>query len=128
MEADNAMRSNQMKAFSLLIVAVVCAGSLAAQGKKDKNEDANARSVQGTVVDPTDKQVAGAVVQLKDMRTLQIRSFLTLEDGTYHFSGLKTDVDYQVKADYSGMSSPTRTVSVFDNRKVAIVNLKLEKK
>ena len=122
------MRSYLMKSLSCATVAALCAVSLAAQGKKDKNEDANARSVQGVVMDPTDKPVTGAVVQLKDMRTLQIRSFLTLEDGSYHFSGLKTDVDYQVKAEYSGMSSPTRTVSVFDNRKVSIVNLKLEKK
>jgi hypothetical protein len=72
--------------------------------------------------------VVGAVVQLKDMRTLQVRSYITQEQGSYHFSGLKTDIDYQVKADYSGMSSGSRTLSVFDNRKSPIVNLKLEKK
>ena len=117
-----------MKGLSCVAVIAVCATALLAQGKKDKNEDANARSVQGLVSDAGDQPVVGAVVQLKDMRTLQIRSFLTQQDGMYHFSGLKTDNDYQVKADFSGLSSPTRTVSVFDNRKIAVINLKLEKK
>jgi len=33
-----------------------------------------------------------------------------------------------LKADYNNMSSGSKTLSVFDTRKLAIVNLKLEKK
>ncbi len=112
----------------IVVLAAVWAGSVGAQGNRDKNEDANTRAVQGIVLDANDKPVSGAVVQLKDMRTLQIRSFVTQDDGTYHFSGLKNDVDYQVKAEFNGMSSPVRTISVFDNRKLVQINLKLEKK
>jgi hypothetical protein len=96
--------------------------------QKKKNEDAGTRGVQGTVLGPDDKLVAGAVVQLKDMRTLQVRSFITQDDGSYHFSGLKADIDYQLKADFKGMSSSTKTLSVFDDRKTPIINLKVEKK
>jgi hypothetical protein len=85
------------------------------------------RSVQGQVVGPDDQPVVGAVVQLKDMHSLEIRSFVTQEEGKYHFSGLKTEIDYQVKAVSTGMSSAAKTVSLFDTRKIAVLNLKLEK-
>src|SRR5689334_10533025 len=127
MEDQSMVRTGSMKIFLCCTATLLCAVSLMAQNKKDKNEDANTRSVQGMVTDPGDQPANGAVVQLKDMRTLQIRSFLTQQDGAYHFSGLKTDVDYQVKADFNGMSSPSRTVSLFDNRKIAVINLKVEK-
>ena len=108
------------------VLAVACASLLAAQ-KKDK-EDPNVRSLQGQVVDPDDKPAAGAVVQLKDTRTLQVRSFITQANGEYRFSGLRADTDYEVKADYNGMSSDNRRLSNFDTRKIATVNLKLNKK
>ena len=111
----------------IAILAVTCAGLLAAQSKKDK-DDPTIRSLQGQVVDPDDKPVTGAVVQLKDTRTLQVRSFITQMNGEYRFSGLRTDTDYEIRAQYNGMSSDTRRLSNFDNRKIATVNIKLNKK
>ena len=73
-----------------------------AQGKK--GEPAT-RSVQGAVTNPDDSPAAGAVVQLKSTKTLQVRSFITKEDGTYHFFELSPDVDYELKADFQGASS-----------------------
>jgi hypothetical protein len=96
--------------------------------KKNKGEDLNTRSVQGTVTSADDSPVNGAVVQLKNLKTLQIRSFITQEDGNYYFHGLSPDVDYELKADYQGASSPTKTLSSFDSRKDATINLKLNKK
>ena len=108
------------------VLAVACASLLAAQ-KKDK-EDPNVRSLQGQVVDPDDKPAAGAVVQLKDTRTLQVRSFITQANGEYRFSGLRADTDYEVKADYNGMTSDNKRLSNFDSRKIATVNIKLNRK
>ena len=108
------------------VLAVACVQLLPAQ-KKEK-EDPTVRSLQGQVSDPDEKPVAGAVVQLKDMRTLQVRSFITQANGNYRFSGLRADTDYEIKADYNGMSSDNRRLSNFDTRKIAIVNLKLNKK
>ena len=96
--------------------------------KKNKGEDLNTRSVQGTVASADDSPVNGAVVQLKNLKTLQIRSFITQEDGNYYFHGLSPEVDYELKADYQGASSPTKTLSSFDSRKDATINLKLNKK
>lgn len=109
---------------SLLVLAAACWSPLAAQKKDD---DTSTRIVQGQVTDPDDQPVVGAVVQLKDMHSLQVRSFITEAEGKYHFSGLKTEIDYQVKALHNGMSSPSKTVSLFDTRKIATLNLKLEK-
>ena len=109
-----------MKCFLLVLVAV----TLLAQGR----DDSAPKSVQGTVTDTTDKMVDGAVVQLKDTKTLQIRSFITKADGLYHFHGLNPNVDYEVKAEYQGASSSTKTLSSFDTKKPAVINLKLDSK
>ena len=109
------------------LLAVAWAGTLPAQKNKDK-DDPTVRSLQGQVNDPDDKPVAGAVVQLKDTRTLQVRSFITQADGGYRFSGLRADTDYEVKAEYNGMSSDNKRLSNFDSRKIATVNMKLNKK
>lgn len=91
-------------------------------------QDASVRSVQGTVTDSGDKPVDGAVVQLKDTKTLQVRSFITKTDGLYHFHGLNPNVDYELKGDYQGASSSSKTLSSFDSKKQAVVNLKVDSK
>jgi hypothetical protein len=93
-----------------------------------KDENANIRSVQGVVRNAQGEAVNGAVVQLKNTKTLQIRSFITRDNGAYYFHGLNTDVDYELRADSDGESSSSKTLSSFDSRKEAVLNLKLEPK
>jgi len=112
---------------NVIIVSLTLVCALPAQKKKDK-EESSTRTLQGLVTDKDGNPASGAVVQLKDLRTLQIRSFITKDDGAYFFSGLKVDDDYQVKADWKGLSSDSKRLSVFDSRKTATINLKLEKK
>ena len=121
------MSSRFSRTMVIAVLTVACVGLLSAQKNKDK-EDPTVRSLQGFVNDPDEKPVAGAVVQLKDTRTLQVRSFITQADGSYRFSGLRADTDYEIKADYNGMSSDNKRLSNFDSRKIALVNLKLNKK
>jgi len=106
--------------------ALLLATSAAWADKKDENP--TIRSVQGVVNDAQGEAVNGAVVQLKNTKTLQIRSFITRDKGAYYFHGLSTDVDYELRAEFSGASSPSRTLSSFDTRKQPVVNLKLEPK
>src|SRR5215469_2320852 len=113
----------QAFAIPLLLIAIP-----AALSQKKKDDQANSRSVEGVVTSPEDVPLAGAVVQLKNTKTLQIRSFVTQEDGHYYFHGLNADIDYEVKADYNGQSSATHTLSSFDSRKDAVLNLKMKKK
>ena len=110
-------------AVMLLFSAIILSGRLQAQ----KNEDTTTRTVEGTVTDMANQPVSKAVVQLKNTKTLQIRSFITQDDGSYHFAGLGTDVEYQLKADHDGASTSWKTLSVFNSKKTAIINLKLNK-
>lgn len=96
--------------------------------KKDKDEDANTRAVGGVVRNEADEPVDGAVVQLKDTKTLRVRSYITQADGQYRFYGLSPNVDYEVRADFKDTASDTKTLSLFDSRKQAVINLKLDKK
>ena len=123
------LRSTRLLALTAAVaLTAVLSGALAAQSKKEKQQDATARSLEGLVVDAQGNIVLGAVVKLEDMRTLQVRSFFTKEDGQYHFSGLKTEVEYQVRADHEDLSSGWKRLSIFDARKVANITLKLDKK
>jgi hypothetical protein len=94
--------------------------------KKDKSRDPNIRNVQGLVRLPDDELTPGAVVKIKNLKTGDVRSYITQTDGKYHFQNLSTSIDYELRADFQSMSSPTRTLSVFDQRLDAIINLKLE--
>lgn len=95
--------------------------------KREKEPDTS-RSVQGKVLDPANEAVQGAVVQLKDVKTLRVRSYITLEDGSYQFHGLSPDTEYELKATHEGLESKTRRLTVYDSRKKANIDLKLEPK
>lgn len=128
---------------SLLTLAMLCGVAVVAQSQqkgggygnwlpgsqKDKKGDpANIRAVTGTVRANDDSLVEGAVVQLKNLKSMQVRSFITKADGVYQFQGLSTTVDYELKAESKGMTSGPRTLSTFDDRKRAIMHLRLENK
>ncbi|MFL6451007.1 MAG: carboxypeptidase-like regulatory domain-containing protein [Bryobacteraceae bacterium] len=85
------------------------------------------RSIEGTVLTKEGSPVPGAVVLLKDGKTLQVRSYVAQADGKYHFFGLSSDIDYELRAQANGMTSPTKMVSVFDSHRVIKLNLKLKK-
>jgi hypothetical protein len=94
--------------------------------KKDKEKDETTRSVSGTVRGLKDEAVEGAVVQIKDTRTLRVRSYITKADGNYFFHGLSKNSDYELKAEFSGAVSDKKTLSVYDSRQNPVINLQLE--
>jgi hypothetical protein len=93
--------------------------------QSDKKGEPKERSVQGFVIDSNGNPVPNAVVQLKNVRTQQIRSFIAQNKGDFFFSGLNPDVDYEIRAEYDGASSATRTLSAYDGRKQFVFTLKL---
>lgn len=115
------------RALALVVLGGVLLSSagLAQFGKK-KDQDSNVRTVQGLVTDEADNPISGAIVQIENMKTLQIRSFITKEKGNYYFSDLSTDVDYKLHAENHGMVSSTKVLSSFDSRKAANMNLKVD--
>ena len=86
------------------------------------------RSIEGAVLDTKGSPVPGAIVLLKDTKTLQVRSFIAHNDGKYHFFGLSTDINYELRAESNGLTSKSKMVSVFDSHKIVKLNLKLKKK
>lgn len=97
-----------------------------APSKEDKKRAALERPLTGLVTDADGKVVVGAIVQLKNTRTLQVRSFITREKGDYYFAGLSKDVDYEVKAQFKGQTSPSRTLSSFDPKPQPVLNLQIK--
>jgi hypothetical protein len=113
---------------SLLALSLATLSGQFTNQKKDKPRDTKIRNVEGIVSLPDGTPATGAVVQLKNVKTLQVRSFITQENGKYIYQNLSTNIDYELKADYKEYASPVRTLTVFDTRLDAIVNLKLEPK
>jgi hypothetical protein len=111
---------------ALVLGLLVWAAQSPALAQKS-SKDPNIRSVEGVVTDPAGKPVAGAVVYLKNTKTLQVRTFNSKEDGTYIFHGLSTTIEYELKAESKGAASDLRKLSEFDSRQKAIIDLKLKK-
>jgi Carboxypeptidase regulatory-like domain len=86
------------------------------------------RSIVGKVLDEHGAPVPRAIVLLKDMKTLQIRSYIAQDDGGYHFYDLSGDINYELRAQANGLTSKEKTVTVFNSHKVVKLNLKLNKK
>lgn len=95
---------------------------------QDKKREAQLRTVRGVVTDRSDNPLSGSVVFLKNMRTNSVRSSYTDDTGSYRFSGLDPNADYELHAEKEKEKSVTRTVSSFDSRKDIVLNLKIEKK
>jgi hypothetical protein len=109
-----------------ILVLPLLLGSLLL-GQRDRDKDEKTRAVQGIVTGSAEQPVPQAVVQLKDTKTQQIRSFITKDDGSFRFFGLNPNVEYELTAAKDGTGkSEVRKLSTFDSRKMAIINLKLE--
>ena len=114
--------------FSAVLLVLVCLVATAdpSFAKKKRKKEKPTRTVTGLVWDQMENPIAGAVIQLKNVRTLQVKSFITQEKGSYYFHGLDPNVDYQLTARYEGVRSRTRTLSTFDDRKEVTYNFKLK--
>ncbi|HEX3748830.1 MAG TPA: carboxypeptidase-like regulatory domain-containing protein [Bryobacteraceae bacterium] len=117
------MRATKLFALCLAIFLIAVPAGLA-----QKKKEGSTRSVTGVVTGADDKPVVGAVVQLKDTKTKSVRSFYTQNQGEYYFHELSPDVEYELTAMYQGGTSKMKTLSVFDTRRDAVINLKLNPK
>ena len=122
------MKLSRRSLFALLPLAGLGARRAASQllpGLKRKKKEKPTRSVRGQVTDEAEDGIRG-VVQLKNTRTLVVKSFHTSDEGAYYFHGLDLNVDYEIKAIAVGKQSRTRTISTFDDRTELTYNFKLK--
>jgi protocatechuate 3,4-dioxygenase beta subunit len=106
---------------------VLILGVAPAYAQNSKHES-QLKTVRGAVIDKSDSPVNTAVVFLKNVRTNQVRSNITNDQGTYRFSGIDPNVEYELYAEKDGLKSQTRNISSFDTRMDIVLNLKLERK
>lgn len=83
-----------------------------------------ARTLDGTVSLKSGAPVNGAVVHLKDTRSLSQKSYITAADGTYHFAQLSSTTDYEIWADSDGKKTSVKSISSFDTKPSFTIALK----
>ena len=105
-------------AVGIFSVVTMCVTPLLAQQQQT-------RAVEGQVTEH-DAAVTGAIVYLKNTKTLGVKTFIADNKGMYRFNALSPNVDYEIYAEKNGKKSETRTLSSFDSRKLATINLKLK--
>ena len=90
-----------------------------------KKTKPTSKMLTGMVTDKGDQAISGAVVYLKNTKSLQVKSYITQEDGKYRFPQLALNTDYEVWAEKDGKKSDTKGVSQFDDRFTPTINLRI---
>lgn len=119
-------RFSRLTAPLTLAVLVPCLAALASSSFLAPSASAQrvqARTLDGKVT-REGTPVKGAVVHLKDTRTLAQKSYITAEDGSYRFAALSSSSDYEVWAEVEGKKTSTKTISSFDTKNAFTIDLK----
>jgi hypothetical protein len=103
------MRTYWAKAavYAALVAGLILVPALAAS---------DVRSLTGMVVDKSGNALPGAVVQIENTKTLDVRTWITDKSGHYCFNELSGDIDYTVRAHYRRSWSRSRTLSKFNSK------------
>lgn len=104
-----------------IVILLFCFATLSVQNLVP----AETRTVQGIVTN-NGEPIKGAEVQIENRATLQLRSYITQEDGEYHFANLLLDAEYQIWAKRGDMESKKQTVSQFNSKKLIKIDLILQ--
>jgi len=81
------------------------------------------RDVSGVVTDARGNPLPKVAVQIENTANLSVRSYITGNDGRYHFTGLNDDTDFTLKAKYRNYWSKPKTLSKFNTEPHPEVNL-----
>jgi len=109
---------------ALALACIVATSSAIAQ----RGRQGEARTLTGRVLNSQSEPLQKAIVYLKNTKTLVIKTYITENDGSYRFTALATNVDYEVYAEHQGARSDTKTLSGFDSRKDPNITLKIHSK
>jgi hypothetical protein len=113
-------------AYALLSLLSVPAAH--AQSKQDKKAEAELRTIHGKVLDKDDNPAPSSIVYLLNRRTQAVRTYIADGTGSYRFSGLDPNADYEAHAENADLASGTRAISSFDSRRDMELTFKLTHK
>lgn len=80
------------------------------------------RDVNGIVSDQHQVPLKGAVVQVRNLDTEEVISYITGVDGRYSFKRLEGNTDYSIWAKVHGRRSKAKDLSIFDSSKPKTIN------
>jgi hypothetical protein len=84
------------------------------------------RVADGEVHNKADAPVSGAIVYLKNSKTLEVKTFITDATGKFHFGQLGQNIDYELWAEFDGSRSKSKTISSFDSKNNYNFTLKID--
>jgi hypothetical protein len=122
-------RASDSLRFSLpLLIALFCICSAGARAPQDQKGQPELRTVHGTVDDKDENPVPQSVVYLKNVKTQGVKTYIADDSGSYRFSGLNPNEDYEIHAEHNDLTSSVRTISSYDSRRDINLVLKLSHK
>ena len=127
MRTDPARRSLRNTAIPV-ILALALAASASLVRRASAQERSQLRTVHGKVLDPNNNPVANGIVYLHNKKTNTVRTYISEANGSYRFSGLDPNVDFEIHAEYKRAKSSRHTISSFDDRRDIEINLVVNKK
>jgi len=123
-----------MKRLTTIAAILLASGALLAVPTAEatavfqRGAQGEARTLVGHVLNDREQPLAKAIVYLKNTKNLAIKTYISEPDGSFRFSGLASNIDYEVYAEHEGARSDTKTLSGFDSRRQANINLKIKGK
>jgi hypothetical protein len=118
----------------ILLIALNCLawqltlpiGGSSSSSEGRKSTRVTSRTLTGVVLDKGDAPVSNAVVYLKNLKSLAVKTVIAGNDGTYRFPELSPNVDYEIYAQREGKKSGTKVLSQFDDREKANMVLRIK--
>ena len=84
--------------------------------KTPQKHDERFRYLQGIVKDEHENPVEGALVNLKNLHTGKMLTFITRKDGKFRFDELSRDEDYEVFGQHNAEKTRVARMSRFDRK------------
>jgi hypothetical protein len=84
------------------------------------------RNLSGLVTDPGHEPLRGAIVEIQAGEGTPVESYITGEDGRYHFKRLNSEMDYTVWVIFRKRHSKSKSISKFDSKEDKVINFTIE--
>lgn len=111
--------------FAVIALPLLLATAIAVSPARSQDGQGRSqlRTVHGSVLDQNNNPIANGVVYLHNKKTNTVRTYISEANGTYRFSGLDPNVDFEIHAEYKKAKSTRHSISSFDDRRDIEINL-----